>query len=210
MKNGNRYKSLLLAAALTMCQAAAFAQVTGKEAVQELFTLFSAWSSPQNKAHIFEEAAHRIDYATMAETAFTPAQWDSFTPSQKRDLIQSFQVLVENRYYQRWHKLFLRSHLSITGEAKAGADTYVKTHLTEGKDDDTVIWKLRSKGGEPMIISLDVNGKDLVGRLSERFQRQLKKRGPQGLITWIKDKADVDEDEGNNEAASNSRREAAK
>ena len=210
MNNASTVKSIVLALALSLAQSTAFAQTTGKEAVQELFTLFSAWSSSQNQTHIFEEAARHIDYPVMAESAFTPAQWDTFTPAQKRELISSFRTLVENRYYQRWHKLFLRSHLNITSEAKAGSDTYVKSYITEGKSEDTVIWRLRPKGADMMVISLDVNGKDLVDRLSERLQRHLKKGGPAGLISWIKDKADIEEDEASNSSSSNSRREAAK
>jgi ABC-type transporter MlaC component len=171
------------------------AQNNGKEAVQELVTLFSAWSDQRGRRNIFDAAAQHIDYQTMAEMAFTRPQWDSFTVEQKREMVQSFRSLVENRYYKRWHKLFLRSHLNIANEAKAGSDTYVKTYLTQGKDDDTVIWRLHPRGGELMVVDLNVNGRDLITRLSERFQKQLKKRGANGLIAWIKEQAHDDKDE---------------
>jgi len=206
----NTVSRLFLMAALVLSQSAVFAQTTGRETVQELFTLFSAWSSKQSQARIFTEAAQHIDYPTMAEMAFTPAQWDSFAPAEKKELIRSFRTLVENRYYERWHKLFLRSRLNIANEAKAGGDIYVKTYITEGKSEDTVIWRLRPRGGEPMVISLDVNGKDLVSRLSDRFQKQLKKRGPQGLIAWMKNKADMDEDEANGGSSAVDRKAASK
>jgi ABC-type transporter MlaC component len=162
----------------------------GREVVQELVTLFSAWSDQRAGRPIFAAAARHIDYGTMAELSFTPAQWDGFTSAQKRDLIESFQKLVEDRYYMRWHKLFLRSRLTIASEAKAGGDTYVRTFLTHGKDEDTVIWRLRPRNGDPMVISLDVNGKDLINRLSERFQKQLKKHGANGLVVWLKKEAE--------------------
>src|ERR1700722_13354874 len=122
----------------------ALAQVSGKDTVVELGTLFSAWSSPRSRHNIFDEAARHIDYTTMAQMTFTPAQWDSFAPAQKKELVQAFRSLVENRYYRRWHKLFLRSRLTVANEAKADGDIFVKTYVTEGKDEDTVIWRLRS------------------------------------------------------------------
>jgi ABC-type transporter MlaC component len=171
------------------------AQVTGKETVQSLFTLFSAWSEGTARQSIFEEAARHIDYATMAELAFTPAQWDTFSPPQKRQLISSFRTLIEAKYYKRWQKLFLRARLSIASEARAGSDIYVKTFLTEGKYEDTVIWRLRLRNGEPMVVSLNVNGKDLITRISPRFQRKLRHHGPQAVVVWLKDEADEESEE---------------
>lgn len=180
--------------ALLLCLPAA-AQDSGRQTVQELVTLFSAWHEKHGAKTIFAAAARHIDYATMAEVAFTPAQWDSFNSWQKMELVENFEKLVEERYYERWHKLFLRSRLTISSEAKAGGDTYVKTFLTHGGDEDTVIWRLRPRNGEPMVISLDVNGKDLVSRLADRFQHQLKKRGPDGLVAWMKHEAEEHADD---------------
>ena len=194
--------SLMLVFSLAHSWSPAEAQATGKETVQELVTLFSAWSEKRGRHGIFAEAARHIDYSTMTEMAFTPAQWDGFNAAQKRDLTESFQKLVEERYYVRWHKLFLRSRLTIANEAKAGGDTYVKTFLTEGKSEDTVIWRIRNHNGEPMVISLDVNGKDLLTRLSNRFQKQLKRRGAQGLVAWMKSEADNEEADGDESFAS--------
>lgn len=202
--------SILIAFALLQPAVPALAQSTGKGTVQELVTLFSAWSGQPGRHSIFDAAARHIDYSTMAELAFTPAQWDAFTASEKRDLTHSFQRLVESRYYMRWHKLFLRSRLTIANEARAGGDIYVKTYVTEGKDEDTVIWRLRPRNGEPMVISLDVNGKDLVGRLSDRFQKQLKKRGAQGLVAWLKNQASNQDDETADESSAVLRKAAAR
>ena len=186
---------LISVACLSQVVMPACAQQSGKETVQELVTLFSAWSDQRGRRNIFEAAAHHIDYETMAEMAFTRPQWDTFSPEQKRDLTDSFRKLVESRYYKRWHKLFLRARLNIANEAKAGGDTYVKTYLTEGKDEDTVVWRLHPHNGEPMVVDLNVNGKDLITRLSDRFQKQLKKRGTQGLVTWMREQAVANDEE---------------
>jgi ABC-type transporter MlaC component len=164
-----------------------------RENIQELVTLFSA-SSIINR-DICDAAARHIDYAQMTEMAFKPAQWQQLTIAQRKEIVSNFRILVENRYYERWHKLFLRSRLTIASEAKAGSDTYVKTYLTQGKDEDTVVWRLHPKAGEPMVVNLNVNGKDLLERLSGRFQRTLEKRGPAALVAWMRSKADLDDDE---------------
>jgi ABC-type transporter MlaC component len=188
--------AIALSALCTMqLNAPVVAQSSGRDVVQDLVTLFSAWSNGRGRHTIYDEASHHIDFPTMTEMAFTPAQWDAFTTVQKRDLIASFRTLVENRYYKRWHKLFLRSRLTVANEARAGGDIYVKTYVTEGRTEDTVIWRLHPHSGEPMVVSLNVNGKDLVNRLSERFQKQLKKRGAPGLVAWMKNQAIDDEDD---------------
>ena len=185
--------SLLACGVLVFVELTALAVDSSRENIQELVTLFSA-SSTVNK-DICDAAAKRIDYAQMTEMAFKPAQWQQLSVAQRKDIVANFRKLVENRYYERWHKLFLRSRLTIASEAKAGSDTYVKTYLTQGKDEDTVIWRLHPRAGEPMIVNLNVNGKDLLERLSGRFQKTLEKRGPEALVAWMRAKADHDDDE---------------
>lgn len=202
--------SLLTALSLSPLALPAVAQASGKETVQQLVTLFSAWGDGRGRSNIFEAAAHHIDYPAMAEMSFTAVQWDSFAPAQRRDLIGSFRTLVENRYYKRWHKLFLRSRLTVANEAHAGGDIYVKTFVTEGKDEDTVIWRLRPHNGEPMVVSLNVNGKDLISRLSDRFQKQLKRKGTQGLVAWMKSQADDETEATDSESGTVFRRAASK
>lgn len=181
---------------LTMASLPVCAQ-SGRQTVQELYVTFSALS--KNNRGVFDEAATKIDYATMAEMSFTPAQWDQFAPAQKREFIKVFRALIEERYYKRWQRLFLHSQMTVISEGKVAGDWYVKTSLVDVGDDaddtDTVIWRLRSsRGGDPMVISLNVNGKDLLTRLQGRFRKAFAKKGPVGVIAWMKDKADFEEE----------------
>lgn len=164
---------------------------TGSQAVQDLATLFAAYSHEGPNQNILDAAAKRIDFPAMTEMVFKPAQWASLTPVEKREVTLAFRKLVEKRYYTRWHKMFNRGKLQIAGEAKAGPDTFVKTFLTEpGEDEsDSVIWRTRSKNGDHVLVSMSVNGKDLVSRLSPRFQKALEKRGANGLVAWMKERA---------------------
>jgi ABC-type transporter MlaC component len=164
--------------------------VSSKTTVQEIFTLFSGWSATSKSKQIFEEAATKIDYQGMAEAALKPTQWEQMTALEKKEYTSTFRQLVEDRYYQRWHKLFQRSQLIFVSETKKNNETLVKTVLNHGKDDgDTVVWRLRGTAGQSRVISLDVNGRDLLVRLSDRFQKQFERKGAIGLIVWIKAKS---------------------
>ncbi len=184
---------MLIAVAGLVCALTPASAQTGKNTVQELVTLFSAWSNKGKNADICDAAAKHIDYAGMAELSLTRSQWDKLSRDQKKELAASFRNLVEQRYYPRWHKTFLKGKLSFASEASTAGDTYVKTFLSTSKDDDTVIWRLHPSGNELVVLSLNVNGKDLLGRLSTRFQHQMEKHGFEGLLSWLKDKSDDEE-----------------
>lgn len=187
---------LFFAFSAGLAGAPSFATETGKDTVQDLTTLFSAYSEKGANQNILDAAAKRIDFPGMTELLFTPAQWTSLGAAERKHITESFRKLVESRYYPRWQKIFSRSRLAVAGEAKAGNDVYVKTFLTKpGEDEsDTVLWRLRPKGNESVVVSLSVNGKDLVSRLRGRFQKGLQKHGPNGLVAWMKGKADSEAD----------------
>jgi len=168
--------------ALSLARAAS--AETSKEAVGDLVQLFESWSDSRLDT-IQEKAARKIDYESISEMAFGEEQWRSFTPAQRSDLRQSLRQLLQTRYYSRWHRLFSRSTINIAGEVKRGNDSYVKSFIHDGKVEDVVIWHLHSHKGQPMVVDLNVNGKDLVKRLSERLHKQLKKRGPEALVAWL-------------------------
>lgn len=196
--------SAVLWAGVFPCQAQ-----TGKNTVQELVTLFSAWSDKGRNKDICDAVARHIDYGGMAELSLTKAQWEKIGPTQRKELIASFKALVERRYYPRWHKTFLKGKLSFASEASTAGDTYVKTFLSTGDDEDTVIWRLHLKGSELVVLSLNVNGKDLLTRLSARFQRQMEKHGFEGLIAWLKEKSDDEDPDESSVADKRSTAEAA-
>ncbi|MBI4532462.1 MAG: ABC transporter substrate-binding protein [Candidatus Melainabacteria bacterium] len=167
---------------------------TGKTAVADLVTLLSAWSGDNLDSIISNAAAKHIDFAGMAECALGKVQWDRLGPARKREFVATFRRLVEHRYYRRWHKIFHKGTLAYVSEANASDDTIVKTLLRVGKKEDVVIWRLRSSDGDLKVISLSVEGKDLLKRLNARFQRHLQKDGFDGLMAWLKDKLDEDDD----------------
>jgi ABC-type transporter MlaC component len=172
------------------CALASVPNSQGKVVIQRLADLFVRWTSGANRAATFSEAAKYIDYKGMAEGALTPAQWNKMSADEKSRYTTAFRRLIEQRYYKRWNKIFQRSKLVFAGESRSEKDTYVKTLLVNKRgEDDTVIWRLQSRNGQPMLISLDVNGKDLLQRVGSRFQKQYDKSGANSLIQWIANKA---------------------
>ena len=169
--------------------------------MQELVTLFSAWSGQRVDPAISDAAARQIDYPGMAEYTLGPAQWDKLTASQKRDFVTVFRKLVEERYYPRWHKIFYNGKVTFLSEASVNGDTLVKTALTVGKQEDMVIWRLHPRAGELKVVSMTVGDKDLLDRLRSRFRKHLSRDGVDGLIAWLKDKLDEDDTSGTGSTA---------
>jgi ABC-type transporter MlaC component len=174
--------------------AAAEAQ-SGKEAIQELVRLFTQWNGDEVDAGLSSKAAQHIDYAGMAAAALGGNHWEKLTASQKREFVTTFRKLVERRYYPRWHKLFRRGHLNYGSETASNGDVLVRTQLQVGRKTDRVVWRMRPAGAELKVVNLTVGEKDLVGRLSARFQRHMAKGGFHGMMAWLKDKLDEDEDD---------------
>lgn len=186
---------------LLSCTLPANAQ-TGKAVVQDLVTLFSDWSGDDDDHTINEPAARHIDYQEMAETSVGQTQWNKLNATQKREFVSALRHLVENRYYRRWHHIFYKGKLTILSETTTRNELWVKTMLSIGKKQSYVTWRLRrNNNGEPMVVSLTVGEKDLLTRMTVRFQKQIAKSGIEGLIAWLKDKLDIDPNEAINSTA---------
>ena len=160
--------------------------------IEKLTKVLSVWTgNTQNKA-VLNEVAHLIDYEGMAARTLG-SYWSTLTPLEQREFSSVFRRLVEERYYQRWRKIFSRGELSYKEEVLVSKDLFVRTNLRVGKKVDKVIWRLSNRTGSYRIVSLAVDDKDLVGRLGERVQEHLREDGYAVLISWMIDKADLDE-----------------
>lgn len=188
-------KTLLLAALIgSLSVAAAAAADQGRQAVQELVTLFAAWDGDDVDQSISNAAARSIDYGTMAERVLGEPTWSRLTATQRREFLTTFRKVVEQRYYPRWHKLFYKGRLNYLSEAGADGDIFVKTVLVVGKKEDPVVWRLHGAGGDWKVVSLSVGDKDLLRRLSERFQRHLGKDGFDDMLSRLKESVDDDDE----------------
>jgi ABC-type transporter MlaC component len=183
--------AIIVALALFLAPVSAQAQ-TGRAAVHDLVGLFSSWDGKRVNADLSGAAAKHIDYSGMAARAIGQAEWDKLNPGQQREFVATFRKLVERRYYPRWHKLFRKGNVSYLSESNTNGDVLVRTRLLVGKKRDTLIWQLHPDHGDLMVINLIVGQKNLLGRLTERFHRLLKDDGFEGMMAWLKDKLDED------------------
>jgi len=169
---------------------------SGQKTVQELVMLFSAWSGDSDDKDIYQEAGKYIDYAGMAERALGASNWERLTASQKQDFVMSFQKLVEQRYYPRWHKIFYNGRVSYIGQTTVNGDTLVKSALQVGHEEDMVIWRLHPRNGDLAVISLAVDEEDLLVKVHDRFQKRLQKKGFADVLAWLKKEVDDQSDSG--------------
>lgn len=167
---------------------------SGRAAVQQLTTLFSTWKGEPVHGSIAGAAAKHIDYAGMAARALGTDSWGKLTAAQKGEFVTTFRKLVERRYYPRWRKLFQKGSMHYGSETSASGDLLVRTELQIGKKRDALVWRLHPVNGDLMVINLSVGEKDLLTRLTARFQKHLKKGGFTGMMAWLKDKLDEDDE----------------
>ena len=164
---------------------------TGKETVDKLVQVFTTWKGNGPNKEAYDEAAKYIDYHAIAQRSLNTDEWKKLTPMQKDEFVKSLKALIEERYYIRWHKIFSKGSMAFVGEANSGGDTIVKTKLTLGKTIDPLEWRLNSSGNDHKVVSLDVNDSDLLKKLNGRLQGRFDKYGFNGLLGWMKDKANV-------------------
>ncbi len=186
----------LVAAAWTFVPPSSAGSPAGASVVNQVAELFSSWSSKASNKVLLDKAASLIDYDMMSEAALGD-YWNKLNPVQRREFVTTFRILIEEKYYERWHKIFQKGDLQYRNESQSGGELFIKTTLTVGKKQDALVWRLKRKDGTYRVISLQVNEKDLVQQLSLRLERHTKKDNFEKLLTWMKEEADVVEDHSN-------------
>ena len=191
---GNPVVGFVMCAAVALPAFAA----TPQEQVNRLVAQFA---SRNNEAAIASAVNADIDFDTIVSRSFEPGEWQSFSPAQKRQLVDAFREYIAARYYMRWHKIFGRSQLSFGDQSRTEDATFLRTYVKHGQDEDTVIWTLNHAN---QIVDLNVNGKDLLQRLSQTARPQLQKRGADKFIVWMQEQAATAHKRANEATASSS------
>lgn len=189
--------ALLVAAMMSNQIAAAETDSQGRAAVQKVVKLFSVWHGDDARPPFFKEVAKVIDYDEMSEKALG-THWDKLSPAERLEFSSTFQRLIEERYYKRWHRIFNSAQLAYKSEVPQDGDLYIKTLMTVGKKQDTVVWRLSSRSGNFKIINIAVNQKDLLQRLSDRLDQRMRKDTFKGVLTWMREETTDDDEDGNN------------
>jgi ABC-type transporter MlaC component len=184
--------ALALLTAISMSASGpAWAAGSGQATVEKLVNVFTSWSgNPSDKKGI-ADADRYIDYNVMAERSLSSAEWGKLNAAQKKQFVDTLRTLIEQRYYVRWHKIFSKGKLIYQGESKSSGDEVVKSQLTVGKKVDPLDWRLSND----KVISLSVGKSDLLKKLSTRLEGRLGKLGFNGLLAWMKNKANIHPDE---------------
>lgn len=154
--------------------------------VQNIVNVFSA-----SDTNSFKGASNYIDYDAMAQRSLGAAQWAQLNAKQKRDYTAALRVLMEQRYYPRWHRIFSKARLEYVSKSASGPDLLVKTNLVVGKKHDQMTWRLNDKSDK--VVSLAIGEKDLLNQLTNRLQPKLKKSGFQAMLAWMQSHAKGEE-----------------
>ncbi|MBX9670997.1 MAG: ABC transporter substrate-binding protein [Candidatus Obscuribacterales bacterium] len=190
---GSILVSVFLTAVVSSIQPSSGAAPEGASVVGQVTQLFSTWSPKTSNRVLLDRAATLIDYEMMSEAALGD-YWNKLTPDQRLEFVKTLRVLIEEKYYERWHKIFQKGQLKYRNERLSSGEMLLDSTLTVGKQQDSLIWRLKRKDGIYRVISIQVNEKDLVQQLSLRLERQTKKSDFKKLLAWMREDADVDED----------------
>jgi len=183
---------VLIAAFSNSLDARADVSAGGKATIDKVSNLFSVWNGTPNQG-MFREAAQLIDYDEMSERALG-AHWNKLNPTERREFVQTLQHIIEDKYYKRWHKVFVKSDVSYKAESPVDGDLLVRTDLKTAKKQDQLVWRLSKRGGSYKVISISVNKKDLLDRLTTRLDQRLRKKDDfKQLLAWMRDEGDVED-----------------
>lgn len=177
---------LALVAAFAVTGSPSFAVEPAFAAVQNIVNVFSAPSSSS-----YRGAENYIDYDAMSQRSLGAAQWSKLTAKQKHDYTAALKVLMEQRYYPRWHRIFSKAKVEYVSKSSAGSDLLVKTNLVVGKKSDAMTWRVNDRNDK--VVSLAIGEKDLLDRLTNRLQPKLKKNGFQAMLSWMQAHAQGEE-----------------
>lgn len=166
----------------------------GAAVIDRVVGIFSMWTGEDPNKALFDQAARYIDYSEMAERSLG-GQWSQLSEVDRREFVYVFRRLVEERYYKRWHKIFAKGRMKFIEEAPTRGGLFVKTRLALGKDDDELVWQLSKRSGQYKVVSIAVDEKDLLTRISLRLQKHLRNDGFDNLLAWMKDEADLDDED---------------
>lgn len=180
LKASGRRASLLVILVLSAVGLANPAQAVepGFTVVQNIVNVFSGSGSAS-----YPGAVKYIDYDAMSQRSLGTTQWSKLTVKQKRDYTAALKVLLEQRYYPRWHRIFSKAKMEYVSKSAAGSDLLVNTNLVVGKKRDAMTWRLNDRNDK--VISLAIGQKDLLDRLTNRLQPKLKKSGFEAMLSWM-------------------------
>jgi len=181
-----KYITIIFLFVLLMVATPAYAG-QGEDTVENLVKILITWNGTDQSA--YSEAAKYIDYRVMSERVLGQEHWHNLSSSQKNEFVDAFQHLIEKRYYPRWHRLFRNGHIEYLNEQEVHGDTLVRTQLKIGDSSKNTNWTLTKANGEYKVISLQVNGRDLVTRAGRRFQKKLATCEFKDFLAWIKNQS---------------------
>lgn len=190
MKSSLTAIHILLVALLWICGTGiAWGASDGFGTVKRVVDIFSVWGGKEPDKSLLKELSSYIDYDEMAERSLGK-RWSGLDAMERRQYSFVFRKLIEDRYYPRWRKIFSRGRIEKLDESDTADSIYVKTALLLGSKEDTLVWRLSKRRGEYKIISIAVDDKDLLTRMSKRVQKQIDKNGFAKLMAWMKDRVD--------------------
>lgn len=171
----------LVASALTLASGLPAYSQSGTSVVQNFIRLACSTGT------IFNQAAQFMDFEEMSRRALGPSRWAKMSAEKRREFVATFKRVMEQKYYPRWHRLFLKGSMDYVAESIDGRDVLVRTNLKLGRKTDALTWRLTS-GGAPRIVSLSVGKKDLLTKASARLRKSADEKGTDGMIAWLKKK----------------------
>ena len=112
-----------------------------------------------------------LDTDAMARQALG-AHWPSLNPSQRKEFLALFHVMMERTYVQKL-MLFENPKFSYVGETRSDGVARVDTRIITPGDEVSVVYQLRHEGERWMVTSITVEKVNLTANYATQLNRLL-------------------------------------
>ena len=127
-----------------------------------------------------------LDTDTMARQALG-AHWPSFNPSQRKEFLALFHVLMERTYVQKL-MLFENPKFSCVGETRSDGVARVDTRIITPGDEFSVVYRLRPEGERWMATSITVENVNLTANYAAQLSRLLTRSSVDDVLAVMRRK----------------------
>ena len=148
----------------------------------------------QRRRMLEEIAAGRFDYAEMSKRVLG-TYWKPLTETQRKEFVEVYKSFLSDKYAGRIEDYTGRKHeVSYLTERIEGSYAEVRTELRSDKTTLPMDYRLLLKEGRWSAYDIIVDGVSLVSNYRSQFQKIIRERSYEELVTKLRERSLPEED----------------
>lgn len=152
-----------------------------------------ALDAAAKRAKIEDTLYRRADFDTISKLVVA-RNWVRFSDTQKHEFKQLFRRYLSATYGRNVDD-YSNEGIEIVGgrDEPRGDYTVMSKIVRSGAEDILVDYRLRERDGRWLIIDFKAEGISMISNLRSQFQEIISKKGPDGLLDALREKAEAPE-----------------